>query len=62
MILLRSSPLNSSINGIREIKNSNQTEYIIATRQLTDEYWLKLDPDELLIFQDAEKIYKNNAD
>jgi len=40
-------------------KEPEQTGYIIATRELTDEKWLKFEPGELIVFKDGRIIYSN---
>ena len=47
---------------LKEEKTTSQTGYIIATKRLTDEKWIKFEEGELIIFRNGKMIYSSHRD
>jgi len=48
--------------NLAEEKRPEQTGYIIATKELTNEIWQDFRPGELVVFKDGKMIYSNYRD
>lgn len=47
--------------NLAEEKDEAQRGYIIATRELTDEKWVRFSPSELIVFKDGRIVYSNRS-